>query len=56
MFSEPCKKKAALYLISFIIFMEIPDTFLCSDYVFRHVQSFKGFGKNLKKNLKSLKI
>ena len=29
--------------------MEIPDTFLCSGYVSRHVQSFKGFGKNLLK-------
>ena len=27
--------------------MEIPDTFLCSGNVSRHVQSFKGFGKNL---------
>ena len=29
--------------------MEIPDKFLCSGYVSRHVQSFKGFGKNLLK-------
>ena len=29
--------------------MEIPDTLLCSGYVSRHVQSFKGFGKNLLK-------
>ena len=29
--------------------MEIPGTFLCSGYVSRHVQSFKGLGKNLVK-------
>ena len=29
--------------------MEIPDKFLCSGYVSRHVQSFKGFGENLLK-------
>ena len=29
--------------------MEIPGTFSCSGYVFWHVQSFKGFGKNLLK-------
>ena len=29
--------------------MEIPNIFLCSVYVSRHVQSFKGFGKNLLK-------
>ena len=52
MFSVPCKKKVTLYLISLslrVIFIEIPDTFLCSGYVSRHVQSFKGFGKNLLK-------
>ena len=29
--------------------MGILGTFLCSGYVSRHVQSFKGFGKNLLK-------
>ena len=46
------KKTVILYLISLswrVIFMEIPDTFLCSSYVSRYVQSFKVFGKNLLK-------
>ena len=29
--------------------METPDTFLCIGYVSPHVQSCKGFGKNLLK-------
>ena len=29
--------------------MEIPDTILCSGYVSRHLQSYKGFGENLLK-------
>ena len=29
--------------------MEIPDTFLCSSYVSRHVQSSDGFGQDLLK-------
>ena len=29
--------------------MEIPDTILCGGHVSRHVQRFKGFGKNLLK-------
>ena len=29
--------------------MEIPGTCLCIDYVSRHVQSFKAFGRNLLK-------